>query len=323
MVIVTFPGFQSLDAVGPHEVFAAAADTARAAHLPVAYRPRIVSLAGGPVVTSSGITLLTERLSHASGTLDTLVIAGGDGALRARQDAALIRLIRSIAPRCRRVATVCTGAFLAAEAGLLDGRRVTTHWGAAARLGKEYPAVTVDADPIYLRDGPYWSSAGVTAGIDLALALVEEDLGTDLAQGVARQLVMFLRRPGGQTQFATPTWTPRAERSAVRALQRRIEAEPSGDWRLPQLAAAAAMSVRHFARVFSAEVGQTPGRFVELVRLQAARDLLEQSDATLSAIAAGCGFGSAETLRRTFLRNLRVTPDAYRQRFAHQERSGA
>jgi transcriptional regulator GlxA family with amidase domain len=156
----------------------------------------------------------------------------------------------------------------------------------------------------------------VTAGIDLALALVEEDLGVDLAQSVARRLVMFLHRPGGQTQFATPVWTPRAERSAVRTVQRRIEADPAGDHRLPQLAASAAMSVRHFARIFRAEVGQTPGRFVEQVRLQAARHLLEESDDTLPVVAQRSGFGSAETLRRVFLRHLYVSPDAYRRRFS-------
>jgi transcriptional regulator GlxA family with amidase domain len=173
----------------------------------------------------------------------------------------------------------------------------------------------VDADPIYIRDGKYWTSAGVTAGIDLALALVQDDLGTEVAQTVARWLVMFLHRPGGQTQFASPVWVPRADRSTIRAVQSLVEAAPGGDHRLPALAAAAAMSVRHFARVFTAEVGETPGRFVERVRLEAARVELETTNNTLDVVADHCGFGTAETLRRTFQRRLNVAPDAYRRRF--------
>jgi transcriptional regulator GlxA family with amidase domain len=229
--------------------------------------------------------------------------------------------IAAAAPGCRRVATVCTGAFLAAAAGLLDGRRVTTHWASADRLATEFPDLVVDPDPIYIRDGAVWTSAGVTAGIDLALALVEEDHGSEVAQTVARWLVMFLHRPGGQTQFASPVWVPRAERSAVRAVQGLIERTPGDDHRLPVLAAAAAMSVRHFARVFRQEVGETPGRFVERVRLEAARGELETTDATLEAVARRCGFGTAETLRRVFQRRLAVSPDSYRRRFRMSDQS--
>ena len=210
---------------------------------------------------------------------------------------------------------MCSGAFLGAAAGLLQGRRVTTHWARARQLAEAYPALTVDADPIYIRDGKYWSSAGVTAGIDLSLALVQEDLGVDVAQTVARWLVMFLHRPGGQTQFASPVWVPRAERSTIRAVQTLVEAAPGGDHRLPALAAAAAMSVRHFTRVFTAEVGETPSRFVERTRLEAARRELEETTDTLDVVAARCGLGSAETLRRVFQRHLGVAPDAYRRRF--------
>jgi transcriptional regulator GlxA family with amidase domain len=183
----------------------------------------------------------------------------------------------------------------------------------------------VDPDPIYVRDGKYWTSAGVTAGIDLALALVQEDLGVEVAQTVARWLVMFLHRPGGQTQFASPVWVRRAERSAVRAVQSLVEAAPGGDHRVPTLAAAAAMSVRHFTRVFTAEVGETPGRFVERVRLEAARVELETSNETLDVIAARCGFGTAESLRRVTQRRLGVAPDSYRRRFRtmSQERTPA
>jgi transcriptional regulator GlxA family with amidase domain len=197
----------------------------------------------------------------------------------------------------------------------LDGRRVTTHWASADKLATEFPGLHVDPDPIYIRDGKFWTSAGVTAGIDLALALVHDDLGTEVAQTVARWLVMFLHRPGGQTQFASPVWVPRAERSAVRAVQNVVEASPGGDHRLSTMASAAAMSVRHFSRVFDAEVGETPGRFVERVRLEAARRELETTDDTLDCIATRCGFGTAETLRRVFQRRISVPPDSYRRRF--------
>ena len=247
--------------------------------------------------------------------IDTLVLSGGPGAEAAARDEAVMAFIRRTAPHCRRVATVCSGAFLGAAAGLFEGRRVTTHWARARQLAEEYPGITVDPDPIYIRDGKYWSSAGVTAGIDLSLALVQEDLGVDVAQTVARWLVMFLHRPGGQTQFASPVWVPRAERSTIRAVQALVEAAPGGDHRLPALAAAAAMSVRHFTRVFTAEVGETPGRFVERTRLEAARRELEETSGTLDVVAARCGLGSAETLRRVFQRHLGVAPDAYRRRF--------
>ena len=254
-------------------------------------------------------------LPQPPGRIDTLVLAGGTGADAAAQDEALVAWIRQAAPRSRRVATVCSGAFLGAAAGLLGGRRVTTHWARAGQLRAAYPSVTVDPDPIYIRDGKYWSSAGVTAGIDLSLALVQEDLGVDVAQTVARWLVMFLHRPGGQTQFASPVWVPRAERSTVRAVQTLVEAAPGGDHRLPALAAAAAMSVRHFTRVFTAEVGESPSRFVERTRLEAARRELEMTLTRSTSSRRGCGLGSAETLRRVFQRHLGVAPDAYRRRF--------
>jgi transcriptional regulator GlxA family with amidase domain len=183
-------------------------------------------------------------------------------------------------------------------------------------LAAEYPQLQVDADPIYIRDGKYWSSAGITAGIDLALALVEEDCGTQVAQTVARWFVMFLHRPGGQSQFASPVWVPRAERSGVRAAQARIDLAPADNHCISSLADAAAMSVRHFARVFRDEVGVTPARYVEQIRVEAARRELEQTDDNLEVVAARCGIGSAETLRRAFLRRLNVTPEAYRRRFA-------
>lgn len=310
IVIVAYPGIQSLDVVGPYEVFAGASEMVSGA-----YGVAVCALAPGPIVAESGLTLTAAALPGDDEAIDTLVLPGGAGVQDARQDRRLIEWIAATAPRCRRVATVCTGTFLAAEAGLLDGRRVTTHWARAERLQHDFPALSVDADPIYVRDGAVWTSAGVTAGIDLALALVEDDLGTDVAQTVARWLVMFLHRPGGQTQFAAPVWAPRAERSTVRAVQSLVEAAPGGDHRLPAMAAAAAMSVRHFSRVFAEEVGETPGRYVERVRLEAARRDLETTTDTLDVIAARCGFGTAETMRRVFHRRLEVAPDSYRRRF--------
>ncbi len=315
VVIVAFPGLQPLDAVGPFEVFAGATRVAAMLGRPGGYRITLASTDGQPVWAESGVGLCTVTLPDATGPIDTLVLPGGEQALSARSDEVLMSWIKAAAPRCRRVATVCTGAFLAAEAGLLNGRRVTTHWASADKLAVEFPALRVDADPIYIRDGKFWTSAGVTAGIDLALALVDDDLGAEVAQTVARWLVMFLHRPGGQTQFASPVWVPRAERSTMRAVQSLVEASPGGDHRLDAMAEVAGMSVRHFTRVFVAEVGETPGRFVERVRLEAARCELETTDDTLDLIASRCGFGTAETLRRVFQRRLSVAPDSYRRRF--------
>jgi transcriptional regulator GlxA family with amidase domain len=315
VVIVVFDGVQPLDAVGPHEVFAGAGRAAASLGRAGGYRVTLVSAGGGTVRAESGLLLGTDPLPDDAGRIDTLVLAGGSGANAAATDDTLLAWIRATAPRCRRVATVCSGAFLGAAAGVLTGRRVTTHWARAQELRDTHPELDVDPDPIYIRDGNVWSSAGVTAGIDLSLALVQEDLGVDVAQTVARWLVMFLHRPGGQSQYASPVWVPRAERSTVRAVQDLVEAAPDGDHRLPALAAAAAMSVRHFSRVFTAEVGESPSRFVERTRVEAARRELETTGDTLDLVAARCGLGSAETLRRVFQRHLAVSPDAYRRRF--------
>jgi len=320
VVFVAFDGVQPIDVVGPHEVFVGAGDVAASLGRRGGYRVRVASVRGGPVRTESGLELGTVPLPALGYPIDTLVLPGGTGSRAASADPDLIAFVRAAASRCRRVATVCTGTFIAAAAGLIDGRRVTTHWAHARELQAQYPALDVDPDPLYIRDGDVWTSAGVTAGIDLALALVADDLGTDVAQTLARWLVMFLHRPGGQTQFATPVWVPRAERSAVRAAQDRVESAPGGDHRLPVLAATASMSVRHFTRVFTTEVGQSPGRFVERVRFEAARADLEAGDDTLDVVAERCGLGSAESLRRVFHRHLGVSPDAYRRRFGKTTR---
>lgn len=322
VVIVAFDGVQSLDVAGPFEVFAGAARAAGACGLEAGYEVTVVSATGGSVTCESGLALGTVPLPDPGDRIDTLVVPGGGGVGAACCDPALVAWVASASGSARRVATVCTGTFLAARAGVLDGRRVTTHWARAGELAAAHPAVTVDPDPIYLRDGTVWSSAGVTAGIDLALALVEDDLGAEVAQLIARWLVMFVHRPGGQTQFATPVWTPRATRAAVREAQARVEADPGGDHRVAALAEAAALSERHFSRLFTTEVGETPSRYVERVRTEAARHQLESTEDPLEAIASRCGFGTTETLRRTFQRRLHSSPDAYRRRFAHRPTRG-
>ena len=317
IVFVTFPGLQGLDLVGPLEVFAGA-DQAVAGNRrgrPAAYEILVCSSAGGSVRTESGLGIETSPLPSLDLAIDTVVVVGGWGVYEASRDERLVAWLRVAGARARRLATVCTGTFLAAEAGLLDGLTVTTHWARADRLATDHPSLRVDPDPIYVRTGRVWTSAGVTAGIDLALALVEDDHGTEAAQTVARWLVMFLRRPGGQTQFAAPVWMPRAERSMLRQVQQHIEDDPAADHRIALLAARAAMSPRHFTRVFTDEVGESPGQYVERVRVEAARVALTDTTDTVAVVARRCGFGTAETMRRAFLRRVGVSPDQYRRRF--------
>jgi transcriptional regulator GlxA family with amidase domain len=232
------------------------------------------------------------------------------------QDAATVEWIRRMDARARRTAGVCSGAFLLARAGLLDGRRATTHWRNCAELARRFPRVTVEPDRIYVRDGRISTSAGVTAGMDLALALVEDDLGGELARDVARQLVLFLRRPGGQSQFSVALDAPLASRPSLRDLQTWIHAHPDADLGVEALARRMAMSPRNFARVFTRELATTPARYVERARVEAARQWLEDSRAGVDEVAGACGFGSAETLRRAFQRLLGVSPSAYRETFA-------
>ena len=313
---------QPLDAIGPHEVFAGATAVLAAKKRPNdGYDLCIVSERATPITTESGMQIVTAQLHPGRLRIDTLLIAGGEGAMAARYNRPLIDWIRKAARNSRRVATVCSGTFIGAEAGLLDGRTVTTHWARAKQLADEYPRLIVDADPIYTCDGTVWTSAGVTAGIDLALAMVEADQGSEIAQTVARWMVMFLHRPGGQTQFAAPVWIPRAARTTVRAAQDYIDNHPGDDHRLHLLAARAAMSSRHFSRVFTAEVGETPARYIERVRVEAARTELETTAASLDLIAVNCGLGTAESLRRAFQRRVGVAPDAYRRRFHARSRS--
>ena len=316
MVIVCFPGVQPLDVVGPHEVFVGATRLLEAGGKRApGYRVDLAATTPGPVTCESGLTLFAPRPLPRSRAIDTLLVPGGDGVFDARADRKLVGFVRRAAAGARRVGSVCSGAFVLAEAGLLDGRTVTTHWRRAARLADDYPAVDVEPDPIFVHDGPIWTSAGVTAGIDLALAMVEEDHGAELAQIIARNLVMFLRRSGGQSQFATPVWTPLASHDAVRAAQELVNADPATDHRVDVLAHAVGMSARHFTRRFHEQTGESPARYVERVRVDHARGMLETHDAGVAAVAKRCGFGTAETMRRAFVRRIGVPPDDYRKRF--------
>jgi transcriptional regulator GlxA family with amidase domain len=311
VVIVGFPGVQALDVVGPHEVFTSASLLTGGG-----YDVAMAAAGGQPVTTATGLGFVTAPLPDPGDPVDTVVLPGGGGVDAARCNPELIAWVKAVAGRARRIVTVCTGAFLAAEAGLLDGRRATTHWAFAGRLAREFPSIDVDPDPIFVRSSDtVWTAAGVTAGIDLALSLVEDDHGTEVAQTVARWLVLYLRRPGGQTQFAAPVWMPRAKRTAIREVQEAIEAEPGGTHSIGELARRAAMSPRHFTRVFTDEVGEAPGHYVERIRTEAARRQLQETDDTVVAIAARCGFGTAETMRRNFLRRVGISPDQYRKAF--------
>jgi transcriptional regulator GlxA family with amidase domain len=317
VVLVAYDGVQSLDVTGPLEVFAGAQTLLQATgSSDRGYRTLLVAGDGSPVRTSSGLTLVPDAgLDGRLKEIDTLIVAGGRGSRAACEDESLIAFLRAGAARARRTASVCTGAFPLARAGLLAGRSATTHWASAQELARAYPDVSVDADPIYVRDGSVWTSAGVTAGIDLALALVEEDLDREAALTIARHLVMFLRRPGNQSQFSATLAGQTRGRSALREVQREVLEDIAGVHTVEAMAARAHMSARHFARAFHSETGMTPARYVERVRLEAARRALEEGVNPLERVARACGFGTPETMRRTFLRALGVGPAEYRRRF--------
>ncbi len=318
IALVAYSDIQVLDVTGPLEVFARTARwlCEHGHRTTPAYTTELLATTSGTITASSGLRLGVDRtVREVRGRIDTLLVAGGIGARAAMHDPLLLRWLRHMAPRVRRLGSVCTGAFVLAEAGLLDGRRATTHWRACAVLAREYPQISVDPDPIFVRDGNLYTSAGVTAGMDLALALVEEDHGREVALQVARELVLFLRRPGGQSQFSAQLAVQAADREPLRELQAWIADHLDTDLSVPTLAARVAMSPRNFARVFTREVGVTPARFVEMARIEAARRRLEESAHGVDAVAAQCGFGTAESMRRAFVRHLRVPPSAYRHRF--------
>jgi transcriptional regulator GlxA family with amidase domain len=311
--ILAFPSVQLLDVSGPLQVFATANDIAVQSGGAPPYTPYVV--AQGEVIASAGLGIAAERLPPIGAPLDTLIIAGGEGVQAASADLDLVDWLRTRAERARRVASVCTGAFLLAATGLLDGRRAATHWSLCAEFARRFPMVHVESDPIFVCDGRIWTSAGVTAGIDLALALVEKDLGRSMALAIARYLVVFLKRPGGQAQFSTALSLQTAE-DEFGALHQWINAHLADAMSVATLARQAGMSQRSFSRHYAAATGLTPARAVERLRVEAARNALLQSRLPIKRISRRCGFGSEETMRRSFLRLVGATPQDYRARFS-------
>jgi transcriptional regulator GlxA family with amidase domain len=320
IAILALPGAQLLDVAGPLDVFAEANAQLSAAAAP--YRLQVIATRSGPIRSSSGTRLLAdstigERASNEK--FDTLLVAGCPNAAEVSPDPRVLDWLRQIAPHVRRYGSVCSGAFILAAAGLLDDRRVTTHWAVAERLAQAFPKVSVDPDAIHVRDGRVRTAAGVTAGLDLALALVEEDLGRETALRVAAQLVMFFKRPGGQLQFSRRGEAAPVGRSGLQEIQRWVAANPSLPHDISALAARMGLSTRHFSRLFTHEVGVTPATWVEEARINAARTLLESGELAPKQVASRCGFANADTLRRTFTRHVGVTPAEYRKR--HTSRS--
>ncbi|SEG40601.1 Transcriptional regulator GlxA family, contains an amidase domain and an AraC-type DNA-binding HTH domain [Saccharopolyspora kobensis] len=309
VAVVVFDGVTALDVSGPSEVLHQAGRLGHPCEL------LLVSPRGGQVATSSGPVLAGAIAAADAGPVDTVVVAGGDRLVEQPPDDDLLEAVRALAVRARRVASVCTGAFVLAELGLLDGRRATTHWRHAAALARRYPRLRVEPDAIHIRDGRYLTSAGISAGIDLALSLVEDDHGPEVARAVAREMVVFMQRPGGQSQFSTAISTPRARNELLREVLASVVADPAADHSLPAMAAAAAVSTRHLTRLFNAELGTTPARWVERVRLDRAQQLLLDGHSVTSA-ASRSGLGTDESLRRAFARHLGTTPTHYRRRFA-------
>ena len=313
--VLAYPSVKLLDVTGPIQVFASANAFMAQAGEAMPYAIRIVAQSGDRVEASGGVELAVHPLSAVDAALDTLVIAGGEGVAAAATDTALIDWVRERAKQSRRTASVCTGAFLLAASGMLDGRRAVTHWAFCAELARRFPAIRVEPDRIFIQDGQVWTSAGVTSGIDLALALVEEDLGRAAALAVARYLVVFLKRPGGQAQFSEFLSLQTTD-ERFGALHDWISNHLGGDLSLPVLARQAGMSERSFSRHYAEATGQTPARAIERLRVQGARHLLSETRLPVKRISQRCGFGSEETMRRSFLRLLDTTPQDYRARFS-------
>jgi transcriptional regulator GlxA family with amidase domain len=311
IVLVAFPGLNTVDLAGPTEVFFGAGSIAEGA-----YRVEVVARRADPISTGRGFAVVPQTtIAKCRGSIDTLIVVGGEGVRDAEKDERLVAWIGAAARRSRRVASVCSGSILLAAAGLLDGRRATSHWMACPHLVSRYPEVTVDPDRIFIRDGDVWTSAGGSAGIDLALAMVEEDLGPKAALDVARWLVVFLQRPGGQAQFSAQLAGQVAERRPLRELQAWMADNIHQDLRVEALAERASMSPRNFARAFRHETGLTPAAYVERLRLERAKQRLEAGAEAIDEVARGCGFGTPETMRRSFARRVGVAPSDYRSRF--------
>jgi transcriptional regulator GlxA family with amidase domain len=317
VAIVAVPPVRTLDVFGPAEVFA---DANHLNHAGPAYDVQILSATEDRTVMSYlGVPLVADRTyREMRQPVDTLLVAGGEGAQQTRYSPKFLEWLRRQSSKARRYGSVCTGALVLAEAGLLDGRRVTTHWNWCRELQQKHPKVNVDPRPIYVRDKNLFTSAGVTAGIDLSLALVEDDLGGSLALQVAQMMVVFLRRPGGQSQFSATLMAQARGRRNLRDLLAWIADNLGTKFSVSSLARRAAMSPRNFARIFREEIGETPARHVETLRVEAARRQLETTIASLDEVADMCGFGSAEILRRTFCRRVGTTPGRYRSSFAHR-----
>ncbi|WP_244880941.1 GlxA family transcriptional regulator [Pseudomonas taiwanensis] len=312
IAVLALPNVQLLDVAGPVDVFA---EANHRAGWP-AYRLLLLSTESGPVVSSSGARLVPDgRIGGEFGSIDTLLVAGTPYAADAQYlRSGILDWLRDQAHRCRRFGSICSGAFALASAGLLDGRRVTTHWELADTLAKRFPLIEVEPDAIQVHDGNLRTAAGVTAGLDLALSLVEEDLGVLVAKQVASHLVMYFKRPGGQLQFSRHGEFSPLGRSAIQALQRYVAANPGENHSIESLAARVGLSGRHFARVFRDEVGMTPRAWVELARIEAARARLELGVDAPKQVADMCGFANADTLRRAFQRHFGISPAEYRKR---------
>ncbi len=314
MVIVVFDGVKLLDAAGPAEVFA------EANRFGANYSLQVASVNGCDVTTSIGTRFaVTCRISSIE-SADTVVVAGGDNLVGQPIDPALVDAVKSVPARTRRLASVCTGSFILAQAGLLNGRRATTHWQHAGLLARAFPDVGVEPDAIFVRDGDVFTSAGVSSGIDLALALVEMDYGPELVRKVARSLVVYLKRAGGQSQFSVLVEADPPPGSALKAVTDAVTADPGADHSVKRLAAQASLSTRQLTRLFQSELGTTPARYVEMVRIDVARAALD-GGRNVAETARLAGFGSAETLRRVFLNHIGISPKAYRDRFRTTSRS--
>lgn len=324
VAVVAYDGAHSLDVAGPLEVFSAADELLRYGGRR-GYEVGVATLDGATIRSESGLDLgarwsltalgRTEPLPH------TVLVAGGRGSRTVCDDPALVGEVARLVAACDRSGSVCTGAFVLAAAGVLDGRRATTHWAWAEQLATTHPAVDVAPDDIYTRDGDVWTSAGVTAGMDLALALVAEDHDDETARQVSQWLVMYLRRSGGQSQFSAPVTAATARRDEIRRVQDRVAANPAADCAVAEMARVASMSPRHFARVFREQVGMTPARYVESCRIDLARSLLETTDLTVAEVARRSGLGDASTLHRAFDRHLSVSPAAYRAHHSSHRRA--
>ncbi|MFD2414976.1 GlxA family transcriptional regulator [Amycolatopsis pigmentata] len=313
VLVILFDGVQPLDVAGPLDVFSVAARFTGNVDTPP-YVVRTASLGGETVRSAGGLRLVPDLDLLDADDPDILLVPGGPGIEYA--DSRLAIWLHQRAPEVKRVVSVCTGAYLLAEAGLLDGRRATTHWGSCDDLASRYPRISVDPNPIFVRDGPISTSAGVTAGVDLAIALVEEDFGRAVAHEIARLLVVFLRRPGNQAQFSAQLSAQIARSDPLREVQYWAVANLASDLSVPAMARRAGLSTRQFARAFADQVGITPGRYVDLIRLEAAQRMLTDTRDGVVLIARSCGYGTPEAMRRAFMRDLDVSPTEYRRTFA-------